>query len=190
MVKRLLQQIGKCADAFRAIGPSSVRRSFSTIAANIHLACLQLQSISKWKWPSSSTEVQALLVSEEKVQSRWWNGQVKTWRWCFFWKKQWREKNSYLKIHEVEWLYSVLLSALPFLNLAIFFTRWSRANWIAHRKKKQSSSFVDACRAGGRKYQGPRGHLGRDPIIKSHREWWRAKTVCCVAHHRDHHVRR
>ena len=50
--------------------------------------------------------------------------------------------------------------------------------------QKQSSSFVDTCRAGGRKCQEPRGgHLGR--VALSHYEWWQAQTVCCVAHHRD-----
>jgi len=46
--------------------------------------------------------------------------------------------------------------------------------------RKQSSSFVDACRAGGRKYQGPRGRLGRDPTYKSHREWWRQKLFAVL----------
>ena len=74
-----------------------------------------------------------------------------------------REELLYLKIHEVEWLYSsMLLSALPFLNLAIFSRVEAKRTGL--QLQKQSSSFVDACRVGGRKYQGPRGHLGQEPL--------------------------
>ena len=100
---------------------------------------------------------------KRKSQSRWWSGLINSWRWCFFWKKQWREKNSYLKILEVEWLYSMLLSALPFLNLAIFSR--DEAERTGLLTQKQSSSFVDACRAGGRNYQGPRSHLRARPNL-------------------------
>ena len=118
MTKRSLQQIGKCADAFRAIGPSSVRRSFFTIAANLHLVCLQLSQDPKWKWPSSYKRLQAILVRRERSRAVWTNQFLTL--VLFLKKAVEREKNSYLKRHEIEWLYSMLLSALPFLNLAIF----------------------------------------------------------------------
>jgi len=79
-------------------------------------------------------EVASSSCEKRKIQSRWWSGLINSWRWCFFWKKQWREKNSYLKIHEVEWLYSMLLSALPFLNLAIFSRDEAERTWLLSQK--------------------------------------------------------
>ena len=71
---------------------------------------------------------------------------------------------------------------IAILNLVIFSRDEAKRTGL--QQEKQSSSFVDACRARGRKCQEPRGHLGRVQINLT-TSGGMQKLFAVVAHHQD-----